>query len=215
MENFLRAKEYWSVIKEGIDSVPAGTQATEAHMKVIEEQQLKDRKKFKGSTRVKRAQLQTLKTEFELLRMKEGETVNAYFGHTLSIAKRIKACGEVVQEREIMGKILRSLVPKFNYVVCSIEESNNVDTLTVDELQSSLLIHEQRMKNVDGEEQVLLKVTHEVKADKGRGEDEEEAEEIEEENHSIKLMWNATVVTILVTSNMNVLLWKNKQIMSS
>ncbi|XP_048231253.1 uncharacterized protein LOC125370285 [Ricinus communis] len=101
--------------------------------------------------------------------MKKGETVNAYFGRTLSIAKRMKACGEVVQEREIMGKILKSLVPKFNYVVCSIEESNNVDTLTVDKLQSSLLIHVQRMKNVDGEEKVLLKVTHEVKADKGRG----------------------------------------------
>lgn len=198
MENFLRAKEYWNLIEDGIDTVPANTQASEAQMKIIEEQQLKDKKiknylyqaidreimetilnddtskqiwdsmkqKFKGSTRVKRAQLQTLKTEFELLRMKEGESVNAYFGRTLSIAKRMKACGEIVQERDITGKILRSLVSKFNYVVCSIEESNNVDTLTVDELQSNLLIHEQRMKNGDGEEQVLMKVTHE---ERGRG----------------------------------------------
>lgn len=57
---------------------------------------------------------------------------------------------------------------KFNYVVCSIEESNNVETLTVDELQSSLLIHEQRMKGSNEEEQAL-KVTHEERYERGRG----------------------------------------------
>jgi len=31
----------------------------------------------------------------------------------------------------------------FNYVVCSIEESNNINTMTIDELQSSLLMHKQ------------------------------------------------------------------------
>ncbi|MCI06771.1 retrovirus-related Pol polyprotein from transposon TNT 1-94 [Trifolium medium] len=35
---------------------------------------------------------------------------------------------------------------KFNYVVCSIEESNDVTAMSIDELQSSLLVHEQRMK---------------------------------------------------------------------
>lgn len=49
------------------------------------------KQKYKGSTRVKRAQLQGLKTELEMLRMKEGETINAYFGKVLSIAKRMKA----------------------------------------------------------------------------------------------------------------------------
>ena len=40
-------------------------------------------------------------------------------------------------------------------MVCSIEESNNLDTLTLDELQSRLLVHEQRMTVGDEEEQVL------------------------------------------------------------
>ena len=42
----------------------------------------------------------------------------------------------------IIEKILRSMVPKYDYVVCSIEESNDLDTLSIDELQSSLLVHE-------------------------------------------------------------------------
>lgn len=126
------------------------------------------KQKYKGSTRVKRAQLQGLKTELEMLRMKEGETINAYFGKVLSIAKRMKAYGEDVKESDITGKIMRSLVSRFNYVVCSIEESSNIDTLTVDELQSSLLVHEQRMKGLIEEEQAM-KVSFEERSERGRG----------------------------------------------
>lgn len=100
---------------------------------------------IQGINKGQRAQLQALKTKFEILRMKEGETVNAYLGRTLSISKKMKACEENVKEADITRKILRSLVPKFNYVVCSIKESNNVETLTVVELRSSPLIHEQGM----------------------------------------------------------------------
>ncbi|GMP44372.1 hypothetical protein CsSME_00013329 [Camellia sinensis var. sinensis] len=55
----------------------------------------------------------------------------------------------------IIEKILRSMTPKFDYVVCSIEESNDLDALTIDELQSSLLVHKQRMKAHVVEEQAL------------------------------------------------------------
>jgi hypothetical protein len=56
---------------------------------------------------------------------------------------------------------------KFNYVVCSIEESNDVTTLSMDELQSSLLVHEQRMKGQkDQSDEQALKVSN---AGRGRG----------------------------------------------
>ena len=55
----------------------------------------------------------------------------------------------------IIEKILRSMTSKFDYVVCSVEESNNLDTLTIDELQSSLLVHEQRMNGHGGDKQAL------------------------------------------------------------
>jgi len=77
--------------------------------------------------------------------MKEDETVNSYFARTLKIAKSVKACGESMRENIIAAKILQSMISKFNYVVCLIEESNNLDTMMIDELQSSLLVHEQRM----------------------------------------------------------------------
>ncbi|XP_023542297.1 uncharacterized protein LOC111802235 [Cucurbita pepo subsp. pepo] len=47
------------------------------------------------------------------------------------------------------------MTSKFDYVACSIEESNNLDIMTIDELQSSLLVHEQRMQRHTVEEQAL------------------------------------------------------------
>ena len=68
----------------------------------------------------------------------------------------------------MVSKILRSLTPKFNYVVCSIEESNDLSNLSIDELHGSLLVHEQRMQGQQEEEHVL-KVAQEDRYGRGKG----------------------------------------------
>ncbi|XP_048429212.1 uncharacterized protein LOC125472156 [Pyrus x bretschneideri] len=103
------------------------------------------KQKYQGTTCVKRAQLQALRKEFEVLHMKNGETVNDYFGRTLAIANRMRIHREKMDDVVIIEKILRSMISKFDYVVCSIEKSNDLDTLSIDEVQSSLLVHEQRI----------------------------------------------------------------------
>jgi len=50
--------------------------------------------------------------------------------------------GEKMDDGVIVEKIRCSLTPKYDYVVCSIEESKDIDTLSLDELQSSLLVYE-------------------------------------------------------------------------
>ncbi|KAL6203559.1 hypothetical protein ACLB2K_027259 [Fragaria x ananassa] len=75
---------------------------------------------------------------------------------------------------DIVEKILRSLTSRFDYVACSIEESNDLDLMTLDELQSSLLVHEQRLNRHKGgsREEQALKVSHGDRFDgssKGRG----------------------------------------------
>jgi RNase H-fold protein (predicted Holliday junction resolvase) len=117
------------------------------------------KQKFQGTTRVKRAWLQALQKDFEILHMKAGESMNEYFARTLTIANKMKANGENKGDTAVVEKILRSLTQKFDYVVCSIEESRDIDTLTIDELQSSLLAHKQRM-STHVEEEHALQITH-------------------------------------------------------
>ncbi|XP_008238066.1 PREDICTED: uncharacterized protein LOC103336745 [Prunus mume] len=125
--------------------------------------------KYQGTARVKRAQLQSLHKEFEILHMKEEELVNDYFARTLSIANKMRIHGENLEDVAVIEKILRSMTRKFDYVVCSIEESNDINSLSIDVLQSSLLVHEQRMTSYVVEEQALKVSTHEGTTSSGKG----------------------------------------------
>ncbi|XP_059654574.1 uncharacterized protein LOC132301327 [Cornus florida] len=101
------------------------------------------KKKYLGSVRAKRQQLQALHTEFEMFRMKSGESVVDYFSRMMAIVNKMRIHGDKMEDVTVIEKILRSLTPKFNYVVCSIEESKDLDDLSMDELQGSLLAEEE------------------------------------------------------------------------
>ena len=120
------------------------------------------RQKYQSSTRVKRAQLQALRKEFKILQMKEGEKVDEYFARALTISNKMKTHEERMWQNVIVEKILRLMTLRFNYVVCSIEDSNNMDTMTIDELQSIILVHEQRMNCHSGNarDEQALKVSY-------------------------------------------------------
>jgi len=66
-------------------------------------------------------------------------------------------------------KILRSLTDRFNYMVCSIEESKDIDVLSIDELQSSLIVHEQKFQKHSGEEQALKVTSEDMFYGRGQG----------------------------------------------
>ncbi|XP_040944722.1 uncharacterized protein [Gossypium hirsutum] len=113
------------------------------------------KKKYQGIAKAKLAQLQALHAEFKTLHMNAGESVTDYFAKTMAIANKMRIHGERLENVTIIEKILRSMTTKFNSIVCSIKESNDIDKLSIDELQGSLLIHEQKLNRQDKEEQVL------------------------------------------------------------
>ncbi|KAK2981445.1 hypothetical protein RJ640_001959 [Escallonia rubra] len=51
-----------------------------------------------------------------------------------------------MEDNWVVEKILRSLDPKFDHVVVDIEESNDTETMTVDELSKKLQVHEDKIK---------------------------------------------------------------------
>jgi gag-polypeptide of LTR copia-type len=101
--------------------------------------------------RVKQIKLQTLRDEFEILRMNMTEGVSDYITRVHTITNQLKRNGESLSEQRLEEKNLRSLTDTFENVVCAIEETKDLAELTVDELIGSLLAHEQR-KNLKKKE---------------------------------------------------------------
>ncbi|XP_076890504.1 uncharacterized protein LOC143541614 [Bidens hawaiensis] len=116
------------------------------------------KKRYAGNERVKRSMLQKLRRDFEVLEMKNNETILEYFGKVLSIANQMRSNGEVTEDVKVVEKIMRTLSEKYTYVVVSIEESKNVEEMTIDELQSSLVVHEQKFKRGEKDEEQALKM---------------------------------------------------------
>lgn len=74
------------------------------------------KKKYQGNAKAKRVQLQGIRTEFENLRMKSGESVSNYLSRTTTIANKLRIHGEKMEDVIIIEKILRSMTPKYNFL---------------------------------------------------------------------------------------------------
>ncbi|XP_077230180.1 uncharacterized protein LOC143863401 [Tasmannia lanceolata] len=104
---------------------------------------------YKGEDKVKLVKLQTLRCDFDALRMKDFESVEDFYNHVISLVNQLRINGEDIQDRRIVEKILRSLTRKFEYIVVVIEESKDLATLSLESLLGSLQSHELRMKQFD------------------------------------------------------------------
>ena len=92
-----------------------------------------------------------------------------YCSRVMTVANTMRVYGEEMEDVKIVEKILRTLTDKFNYIVCCIEESKDTEKLSVDELQSTLIVHEQKFRKIGGEEQVLKVTLEEGRSRGGRG----------------------------------------------
>ncbi|KAL5573860.1 hypothetical protein UlMin_023457 [Ulmus minor] len=91
-----------------------------------------------GTNGVKRSKLQMLTSQFESIRMEEGEKVVDFNAKLIDITNRSCLLGEEYIESKIVRKILRSLPHRFQGKVIAIEESKNVDKIRLEELIGSL-----------------------------------------------------------------------------
>jgi len=80
---------------------------------------------------MKNVRLQKLRGDFEKLHMFESENILEYFARVLAIYNQMKRYRERMEETSMVEKILRSLRQKFHYVVVMIDESQNMDFLSI------------------------------------------------------------------------------------
>ena len=102
-------------------------------------------KVYRGADKTKKVKLQALRRQYELLSMTNQEYIADYFNRIQTLVNAMKACKGELTNQQIIDKVLRTLTPRFDHVVVVIEESKDLDSMKVEELQNSLEAHEQRV----------------------------------------------------------------------
>jgi len=108
-------------------------------------------KYYEGSDDVKQVKLQSLRRKYELMLMEDDQRISDYISMLLTVVNQKKACGEEVSDQQVVGKIMRSLTSKFYFIVVAIQESKDVKTPKIEELQSSLEAHEMLVIEISSE----------------------------------------------------------------
>ncbi|CAL1407138.1 unnamed protein product [Linum trigynum] len=103
------------------------------------------REQFQGSEKEISIRRQSLWRQFDNLMMKETDTIKDFHSRVAETVNQIKATGDVMEERKIVERILRSLSSKFEHIVAVIKETKDLANLPMSELMGSLVAHEQRM----------------------------------------------------------------------
>ena len=77
---------------------------------------------YEGDAKVKSAKLQTLRIQYEKLRMHNEESIASLFLRLDDIVNRVRNLGETITNTTLVEKVLGSLAPKFKSKVSAIEE---------------------------------------------------------------------------------------------
>jgi hypothetical protein len=80
--------------------------------------------------------------------MLESENISKYFARVLATYNQMKRYRKKIKETRVVEKIIHSLQKKFHYVVVLIEESQNMDFLSIQGLMGKLQAHEERLNGI-------------------------------------------------------------------
>lgn len=99
-----------------------------------------------GADKVKKAKAQTLKGEFEALRMGETEPLDEFYMKMNGLVINIRALGETLEETYVVKKLLRAVPSKFLQIASAIEQFANLEEMSTEEVIGSLKAHEERFR---------------------------------------------------------------------
>jgi hypothetical protein len=94
----------------------------------------KIRNVYEGDAKVKATKIQTYIGQFEQLKMKEDENIAAHFLRLDEMVKAMIGLGEEFDESIIVQKVLRSLPMRFDPKMSALEETIDLDSISMDEL---------------------------------------------------------------------------------
>ncbi|KAJ0595364.1 hypothetical protein HanLR1_Chr04g0122521 [Helianthus annuus] len=102
--------------------------------------------RFVGAERVQKARLHTLKSEFESMRMKDGESIDDYAGKLSGMISKYNSVGAVLGDEELVRKLLDTVTDKYIQLVASMEQYSDVEKMPFEEAIGRLKAYEDRLK---------------------------------------------------------------------
>ncbi|KAL6348908.1 hypothetical protein AAG906_033564 [Vitis piasezkii] len=131
MRFYLRSQGLWNVLMRRKNS--RKTKPSPAYI-----QDLQTTSSPKSWTWKHLNRLLTLKREFELMKMKDNESVKDYSSRLMDVVNQMRLLGEAFIDQKVVEKIMVSVPQKFEAKIFAIEESCDLQSLTIAELTIKL-----------------------------------------------------------------------------
>ena len=98
---------------------------------------------------IKDSKFQRLTTSFEEIKAEEDESFNEFYAKLKDIVNSAFNLGETIPEPEIVRKVLRSLLERFQAKITVIEESKDIDKIPLTELVGNLQTYELGLTRIE------------------------------------------------------------------
>jgi hypothetical protein len=107
---------------------------------------------FEGSNKVKEAKAAMLVHQYELFKMKDDESIeeNELYSRFQTLVSGLQILKKSYVASDHVSKILRSLPARWRPKVTAIEEAKDLNTLSVEDLMSSLKVDEITLNEHEG-----------------------------------------------------------------
>ena len=96
---------------------------------------------YEGSKKVKKAKALMLVHQYELFKMKDDETIEEMYSRFQTLVSGLQILKKSYVASDHVSKILKSLPTRWRPKVTAIEEAKDLNTLSVEDLVSSLKVH--------------------------------------------------------------------------
>jgi len=106
--------------------------------------------RFVGAERVRDARLQTLKSEFDALKMGEDEALDDYAGKLTGMLVKFSNLGGTLEDMAMVKKLFDTVPEKFINVVVGIEQFYDLKTVRFEEAVGRLKTFEERTQQGAG-----------------------------------------------------------------
>ena len=100
---------------------------------------------FQGSSQVTMINLQTLRREYENLKMEKSETINDFAAKLINMSNQLRVHGEEKTDYQLVQKVLVSLPQKFDSIVAVLEQTKDLSNLSMTEMIGALKAHEKHL----------------------------------------------------------------------